>query len=132
MTHFVVVDGRTGRIIRTGICPESMLFLQELEAHEVVLAEEANEELHYYSMSPLMRLDRPRLGAELSATSIRADGVSEVSLRPLPNPCVVMIDDDIYRVHDGQVDISFDLPGSYIIRVKAFPYLSVDFTLTAT
>jgi hypothetical protein len=132
LAPFVVVNGRTGKILRTGNCPERMVYLQEIAAHEVAFAEAADDQLHYYDIATAQRMDRPPMQAALSASTVPADGVSEVSLTGLPIPCVVRVEQTTYHVPDGRLDISFDLPGRYVLRVEAFPYLPAELEVTAT
>lgn len=45
------------------------------------------------------------------------------TLSNLSNPCTLYIDGTAYPVNDTLVELDFTLPGTYRLRVEAFPYL---------
>lgn len=48
-------------------------------------------------------------------------------LMGLPVPCVINIDGTDYECTENTVELDFDLPGSYPITVKAWPYHDKEF-----
>jgi len=44
MKNFIVYNKKTGKILRTGICPSNMLSIQASEENEMVMEGQANDE----------------------------------------------------------------------------------------
>lgn len=74
---------------------------------------------------------RPKMKISQSATRIKADGVEVVKLSKLPKPCAVLVNGFEYEVKDGVFEWGTRLPGVYIVRVVAFPFLDWEGTVTA-
>ncbi len=49
-------------------------------------------------------------------------------LKNLPVPSEIYINNEVYQCDDEQVELEFDQPGTYQIKVVAFPYLDSEFT----
>lgn len=77
---------------------------------------EGRPETHYVSDGVLM--ERPTQETTLDGST----------LTNLPTPCQIVINDETYDCEDGHADLEFDLPGTYRITVKAWPYLDAEFT----
>jgi len=63
-------------------------------------------------------VDRPTQDTVLDGTT----------LRNLPVPCQIQINDDIYDCDDDQAELGLDFPITYRIAVRAWPYLDKEFT----
>ena len=50
------------------------------------------------------------------------------TLRNLPIPCQIQINDDIYECDDDNAELGFDFPMTYRVTVRAWPYLDAEFT----
>jgi hypothetical protein len=50
------------------------------------------------------------------------------TLRNLPAPCQIQINDDVYDCNDDHAELGFDLPITYRVTVCAWPYLDAEFT----
>ncbi|MCX5472702.1 hypothetical protein OSH04_13340 [Alcaligenes sp. A-TC2] len=44
-------------------------------------------------------------------------------LKQLPMPCKVFINQSEYQVEDGEVELVFDQPGIYKVKISAWPFL---------
>lgn len=67
----------------------------------------------------------------LAARPAQDSTLTGLVLASLPDPCEVVIEGDRYPVTGGTVTLSFGLPGTYAVRVEAFPWLDADFEVTA-
>lgn len=43
----------------------------------------------------------------------------------LPIPCEVIIDDEPYQVDDGDIELSFEYPGYYLVEVRALNMITL-------
>jgi hypothetical protein len=50
-------------------------------------------------------------------------------LTHLPAPCTITIGDSGYQATETVVDLEFDQPGVYTIKIEAWPYLDKEFTI---
>jgi len=75
--------------------------------------------------------ERPLIQASLNTDQILANRIDTITLALLPIPCTVTVANTVYEVDDGELEISFDTPGEYIITVSSFPYLDKTFTVEA-
>lgn len=73
-------------------------------------------------LSPAIR-PRPQQETQQDKTSVVADVQDALVLSRLPVPCTVRIGGHEYEVDDGELEWSTLLPGTYPVRVEAFPYL---------
>lgn len=75
--------------------------------------------------------ERPEMEILQSTALIKADGVEVVEFSGLPTPCVVSVNDSEYEVDDGVFEWGTRLPGVYVFRVVAFPFLDWEGTVEA-
>ena len=68
---------------------------------------------------------------EIAARPAQAPTLTGLVLASLPDPCEVIIEGTRYEVTGGTATLSFSLPGTYAVRVEAFPYLPADFEAIA-
>lgn len=67
---------------------------------------------------------RPKLRLRPDKVSIEANGQDAVTITGLPQPCKVIVDDElIYDIEDGTAEITCDIPGQYIVVVDCWPYM---------
>lgn len=50
-------------------------------------------------------------------------------LKNLPIPCEVFINNSTYHVDSSEVELDFDQPGMYKIKVSAWPFLDAEFEI---
>lgn len=74
---------------------------------------------------------RPKQATKQNKTEIKADGIELVKFSKLPQPCKVHVNSEKYQVEDGVFEWGTRLPGVYVVRVVAFPFLDWEGTVTA-
>lgn len=50
-----------------------------------------------------------------------------MSIKNLPNPCVILIEGESYDCNETEVELSFSQPGIYKVLVLAWPFLDKEF-----
>lgn len=55
-----------------------------------------------------------------------------MALHNMPAPCKIVINSTEYDVTDKTVELEFDYPGVYKIKILAFPYLDGEFEIEVT
>lgn len=75
--------------------------------------------------------ERPPMKIRQNKTEIKADGAELVKFSKLPKPCKVQVNGEDYQVKDGIFEWGTRLPGVYVVRVVAFPFLDWEGTVTA-
>lgn len=113
---YVVYDPHTGRITKAVTCPPSAIELQcgkDEKYLEGVIASDA-----YYVLNQRIT---PRPTAPIE--------VKEHTLYGVPKGALINIEDETYLADGGPVELSFELPGSYLIRISHWPYLDWETTL---
>lgn len=124
---FYVLAGSDGRLHQIGKMPRWMLPAQDAIApaggHVLEVPEDADLEQDYAdsSTTPWTVKDRP-------ANTAAIDGMK---ISNVPNPSTVTIDGgEPATVTDGEVDLEFTQPGTYVIKVSSWPMLDATFTVT--
>ena len=57
--------------------------------------------------------------------------VNGLVITGLPVPCSLTTYGNTYEVTDGEVTLTYDLAGEYLVEVQAFPYLDWEVTVIA-
>lgn len=114
-TNFTVYDTQ-GKILRTGFCPTDMLEVQANE-NELIIGEESDPSINYVSTGSVLL--RPTMPITLAG----------LVLSDVPANSLIYIEGESYPC-SGNVTLSFEFSGTYLIRVECFPYL--DFNLEVT
>jgi len=119
-THYAWHDA-TGRIVKLAYCLPAERAANDKPGCEWIDTgtAEADPARQYINDGALA--DRP-----LQATT--RDGLV---LADLPDPCEVLIEGTSYPVTGGTVTLEFGLPGTYAVRVEAWPYQPMTFEVTA-
>jgi hypothetical protein len=103
--------------MQTGTCPESMVTLQKASGYQVATGP-ATLDRHYVRAGEIA--ERPACPAVLRGQL----------LEQLPVPCDIVINTTSYRCEDASAQLNFSHPGTYQVRVVAFPYLDANFAIT--
>lgn len=117
---FSYYDSMTGNVLATGSAPDT----EEVRPRgpsERVIFEYANPELHYVDVATGERRDKHEITATLSG----------LTLSGLPLPATVTIEGVPYEVSDGTAELSFNLPGTYQVKVEALHCRPKTFEVTA-
>lgn len=118
MIDYLIYDPE-GRIIQTGTIPDDMLHLQSSEG-KTAIPGGADLDKDYVVEGRVTT--RPSQRTELVASKLTG----------LPQPCTIYINGSVYPCRDEQADLEFTYPGSYTVRIEAFPYLNTEFRVTKT
>ena len=116
---FVVYKEVSGEILKTLFMPEEDVHMNyDEELGERYITGEGYYELHYVHEGEIVpRPENPTI----------LDGLS---LKNVPENSVIWIDSEFYECKDGgTVDLSFNMAGTYVVRVESFPYLDKEFTI---
>ena len=109
MITFTEYD-ENGRIVRTVAAPESLAEQNRTPGARAVAGVFSAKTHFIAGDSPA---ERP---TQLTV-------VNGTKLTNLPIPCVVRIFNERFDVTDGEADITFPAPGTYIVSVESWPYL---------
>lgn len=112
--HYVRADAQ-GRIIQWGTMDDVVL---ASVASEGFMLGEGTGDTHYVSGGQVL----PK-----AANPAYLDGLI---LRDLPVPATVTIDGTVYETNTPTVELSFNLPGTYKVKVESIPYLTVTLEVT--
>lgn len=113
MQNFAKYDAR-GRILFVGSVPASMV---ELQGDNVYVGD-ADPRRHW--------IDKGEVAERPDSPAVLAGSV----LSQLPAPCTVWINGAAYLCTDTSAQLDFTYPGTYHVRVEAFPFLDATFTVT--
>lgn len=122
MIEYSQFNSENGMILQFGLCQDEVFPLMEN------VIEGVYDDSFYY-VANYLPIERPKLN--LSALTIKADGVETVTAIDLPIPFVIAIDGDEYEITDGSFEFTTTIPGEYRIQAKTFPYTDKTFTITA-
>jgi hypothetical protein len=76
-------------------------------------------------------VDRPRMTLSIHPQPVVADGKALLAVDGLPANAVVTIHGTTVEVTDGRLELTFDTPGEYQIKVSAYPYIDYEDTIHA-
>jgi len=129
----------TGKILRTGIAPDNMIAAQT-QAGEFLVGEPGNDLTQYIPdvANPVIT-QRPANTTTVDKTTVTADGVDKIILSAIPLNSVITLantkDANIAPVvtttTTATIDLVFDIPGTYKLKVELFPYLPFEATINA-
>lgn len=115
--RFTVWDTRTGTILRTGSCPVGQGYLQARKAWEQAEVGHHDYDTEYHDGTGW---------AQRSTMLLEASGAT---VRGLPIPAKAMIEGVTYDVDDGEVELSFQFPGTYTVAFKADGFKDASVTI---
>lgn len=69
------------------------------------------------------------LGGEITPRPQMQASLSQHVITGLPTPCQLHIGNQSYECSDDTVELFFDQPGTYQIRIEAWPYLDKEFVI---
>jgi hypothetical protein len=72
---------------------------------------------------------RPEMPAVQGVDGAVFSTVSPLTMSRLPAPCTIYIDGTPYECNESSVELDLPMPGTYRIRIEAFPYLNKEFTV---
>ena len=112
MKHFIVINRRTGAIVRSGNCADSDLRIQaDKSTLRAIEVDQVYSDLEYYwdgkGVTP-----RPRF--EVEVTGLEISG--------LPSPTTAVVEGQTYKVADGAIEFEFSYSGTYQVTLSSFPF----------
>ena len=130
MIEFTLYYTDTGRIHCSGTSSDEMLD-QDYSGQGLSLAAIASSPNTQY-ISNNMLLERPDMGCLISATEVLANSTASATISNVPVGAEAFINrTNIGVVNDGTLELTFDEPGTYTVRLELFPYLDTEFTINA-
>lgn len=131
MVRYMVYELGTGRILRSGLCPQNMVEHQA-QAGEIAVESEddgIDDSLQYVVDGAIVM--RPSLPG-FDKTTITADGEDAATMTVPVGSHVEIVAVASGVCEDGIVEITADLPDSYTVRVTdCWPYLDGEFVIEA-
>jgi len=126
MKHFVVFNNE-GRILRTGSCDNPVFNYQAMEG-EFVLEGIANDMLQYISRPDNVITSKLDMPLVINKVNVVED--EEIKIDNIPIGTKVSIDGEETIVNDGELILTFDTIGKYLIKIRCFPYLDWERIIT--
>lgn len=106
-----------------------------------ILKQDSDPSLHYVSTlggEPVV-MDRPDMPVQTDKSTITADGIDELTLTGLPDPCEIVIDDpdpavetSVITATGGGFVFVAENPGTYTVQVNQHPFLPFSIEIVAT
>jgi hypothetical protein len=127
-----------GKIEGSLSCPDSLIEMQKKNLPTWQRLFEytgsVDGEKYYYDLINTIRF-RLNLPCVFSKKTISTDLIEgepdTISITNIPAPAIITIDDQIEETSEGELTFTIDLPGTYIIKIECFPYITKEYTVTA-
>jgi hypothetical protein len=113
-----------------------------INSMEVDDFDESKLNTHYIDLSDSIIKERPIQNTTLDKTRINADGIDFITISNTPIESyfysvlydikAVALSYEVSGIIDGIDTFSTTIPGKYIVRIEAFPYLDFETTIEAT
>jgi hypothetical protein len=116
-THYVAADAE-GRILFFGSVPTFMFAYQAAPEGGSLVLGVGTPETHYVKEGAVVA--RP-------ANPTTLEGMT---LKNVPAPCMVTVEGVDHACTDATVELSFSHPGTYTVKVDAWPMLDATFEVT--
>ena len=127
----------TGQIVGTIKCDPSTIALHLLNSSDAVI-EGDTDPLNTYIAdvnNPIVTL-KPSSTVALDKPTVTANGVDAVTLTNIPPNSILLVKGNGVDIREAVAlstkSITFDLPGTYFLTVKGFPYLNFEAIVNAT
>ena len=133
MTAWAVYDISTGKIERIYNGPPEEALIQAQPGEGIVaIADGLDDESAYIATGVTEPQPKTEFPLSVSATQITADGIDECLITGVPAGTeVTWPDGQTDIVSDGEVAFAVDLPGEYILKFSAVPYLTQEVAIEA-
>jgi hypothetical protein len=76
--------------------------------------------------------EKTDMGCTPDKMTVMADGVDYVTISNMPVPCTVSVQDETLEVTEGEVELTFDLPGKYEVKVSSRAHFDWKVKINAT
>lgn len=131
IVRYMVYEPGTGRILRSGMCPQNMVEQQAQDDEIAVESEDdgIDDSLQYVVDGEIVM--RPTLPG-FDKTTITADGEDAATMIVPIGSHVEIVGVASGVCEDGEVEITADLPDTYTVRItNCWPYLDGEFVIQA-
>lgn len=117
--HYAIFDTLTGHIAQICTTPDPSEITPILQSGQsfVAVPSTCTDISHYVQNDKAT--PRPAQPTALDGTTLRG----------IPGPSTVYINTEPYPCDDQTVELEFDQPGTYTVRVEVWPYLDKEFTV---
>lgn len=138
MSAYIVYEGATGRILRSGTASEAQAGLQaDPSAGERLLLEmTADDMTQYIDVVAGQVLDRAPMAAIIDKTTLVAEGADTCTITQIAAGVMARVEGgDTFAdvvITDHVLLLDVDSPGVYRVTLSGFPYLTQSFEITAT
>lgn len=126
--NITIFDPRSGKINRVIIAPFGVA-QDQVQEGESWVGGHSDDLIHYVDGGLIV--NRPTMPCTINKTTITADSTDTAIISNLPEPCTVTFKGQEYEVTDGTFGFTADLPGTYAVKVEAWPHLDATFTVEA-
>jgi len=130
MSNFIIFDKTSGEILRWGHGLPAKT--QIVSSNEDGIDAETAGFSDYVDTTTLTVKARPFQNTTLNKKSVIADGVDKVTLTNVPVNSIIVLGDITQIAVSPTIDLVFDTPGAYNLKVELFPYLPFEATINAT
>ena len=114
------------QIVRMATCPPELAAVQCQEGEDYIDGHYHWDEYYIQDSQPVLRPESP---ANISADFVAADGEAAVLLQAVAG--TLTVGRETYEVETGEIELTFDTPGEYQIRLEAFPCLPFEAVIHA-
>lgn len=118
-----------GQIIRTIQCPESQA-QHQAQVNETLFTGLVNQRTQYFLNNELT--GRPIMDVEIDKVTVSANGVDYITLSSVLDNAKIFVDRNLVGISkNGIVELTFDTPNNYLIKLVKFPYINKEFIINA-
>lgn len=134
---FTVFDAVTGQILRSGVCRDTLVSAQA-DTGEVAIQAASNDLTQYVDdpQGTPSLASKTNPGVTQDKASVLSDGVDFVTFGSVPLDAVISVVDPegvlTEYAHDGTLEYSTELTGSYQVSITGVTYLTQELTFEAT
>lgn len=123
----ISIYNKIGRFIRNVYCPADAKNIQCEQGENWIVGIYDDS----YYMVDGVPAARPQMPGSLDTNTIAADASEVATISNLPQPCTVTFKGQQYEVADGSFGFTVDIPGTFVVKVEAWPHLDDEFTVEA-
>jgi hypothetical protein len=135
--NYVIFDGLTGQILRSGTTADNHLNQQVAGPGEIAIEAVGRDDAHYVDLATSAVRDKLPMGATIDAATVPADGTTLATITLPAGTVGASVFDEIDKlaeleIADGSLELTFDEPGTYLIALAGVRYLPQELIVVAT
>jgi hypothetical protein len=129
--HWIAFRVDTGEIVNSGTAPEEMVAIQAMPGEIAMAAADGIGPATHYAPGSVLT-QRPSPLVQFDKTTIVADGQDHVLFHSVPIGATVLVDEvPAGVVDDGVYEFASEVPGTFKVRLSAWPHLDAVLEITA-